>query len=69
MAQNLGPSVNTMGNEGAQCISPNGKVLFFTACDRKDGLGRCDIYISVKRNGQWSEARNIGPSINTKHWE
>ena len=69
MAQNLGPSVNTMGNEGAQCLSPNGKVLFFTACDRKDGLGRCDIYISVKRNGQWSEARNIGPSINTKHWE
>ena len=69
MAQNLGPSVNTMGNEGAQCLAPNGKVLFFTACDRDDGLGRCDIYISVKRNGQWSEARNIGPSINSKHWE
>lgn len=69
MAQNLGPSVNTMGNEGAQCLAPNGKVLFFTACDRYDGLGRCDIYISVKRNGQWSEARNIGPSINSKHWE
>ena len=69
MAQNLGPSVNTTGNEGAQCLAPNGKVLFFTACDREDGLGRCDIYISVKRNGQWSGARNIGPTINSKHWE
>ncbi|MGC6489795.1 MAG: OmpA family protein [Flavobacteriales bacterium] len=69
MAQNLGPSVNTQGNEGAQCLAPNGKVLFFTACDRQDGFGRCDIYISFKRDGQWTEARNIGPSINSKHWE
>ncbi|MBJ59376.1 MAG: hypothetical protein CMP64_02165 [Flavobacteriales bacterium] len=68
-AQNMGPSVNTMGNEGAQCLAPNGKLLFFTACDREDGLGRCDIYISIKRNGQWSDARNIGPTINTKYWE
>ena len=68
-AQNIGPSVNTLGNEGAQCLAPNGKVLFFTACDREDGFGRCDIYISLKRNGQWTEARNIGPSINSKHWE
>ena len=68
-AQNVGASVNTMGNEGAQCLAPNGKLLFFTACDRDDGLGRCDIYISIKRNGQWSEARNIGPTINSKYWE
>ena len=68
-AQNMGASVNTMGNEGAQCLAPNGKLLFFTACDREDGLGRCDIYISIKRNGQWSEARNIGPTINSKYWE
>ena len=68
-AQNMGPSVNTLGNEGAQCLAPNGKVLFFTACDREDGFGRCDIYISFKRNGQWAEARNIGPSINSKYWE
>ena len=47
-----------MGNEGAQCLAPNGKLLFFTACDRDDGLGRYDIYISIKRNDTWSEARN-----------
>ena len=69
MAQNMGPSINTKGNEGAQCLAPNGKVLFFTACDRKDGLGRCDLYFSVKKHGQWVEARNLGPTINTKYWE
>ena len=69
IAQNMGPSVNTRGNEGAQCLAPNGKVLFFTACDRKDGIGRCDIYVSFKRDGIWSESRNLGSTINTKHWE
>jgi len=69
MAQNMGNTINTLGNEGAQCLAPNGKVLFFTACDREDGMGRCDIYISFKRDGQWTEARNIGPTINSKHWE
>ena len=68
-AQNMGASVNTIGNEGAQCLAPNGKLLFFTACDREDGLGRCDIYFSIKRNSQWSEARNLGPTINSKYWE
>ncbi len=68
-AQNMGSSVNTHGNEGAQCLAPNGNVLFFTACDRDDGFGRCDIYLSFKRNGKWSEARNIGPSINSKYWD
>ena len=67
-AQNMG-TVNTFGNEGAQCLAPNGKVLFFTACDREDGMGRCDIYLSFKRDGVWSEARNIGPSINSKYWD
>src|ERR1039457_527998 len=34
MALNLGPPINTHGNEGALCISPDGKMIFFAA-DRK----------------------------------
>ena len=68
-AQNMGASINTIGNEGAQCLSADGKTLFFTACDRVDGLGRCDIYISFNKDGFWSEARNIGPTINSKYWD
>lgn len=56
-------------NEGAHCISPDGKFIFFTGCNRPDGLGSCDIYISKKENGIWSAPHNLGAPINTKGWE
>jgi outer membrane protein OmpA-like peptidoglycan-associated protein len=68
-AENLGQALNTFGNEGAQCLSSDGKILFFTACDREDGYGRCDIYVSFLEPQGWSPAQNIGPSINSEHWE
>ena len=60
---------NTFGNEGAQSLSSDGTILFFTACDREDGYGRCDIYVSFLVRGEWSLAQNIGPSVNSPHWE
>ena len=48
----LGPPVNTGENEGAQCISADGRLLFFTGCGRPDGLGSCDIYMSVMQRGE-----------------
>src|SRR5690606_838185 len=56
-------------NEGAHCISPDGKYLFFTGCNRPEGLGSCDIYVSKLENGEWSEPYNLGAPINTKGWE
>jgi len=46
--ENLGSPLNTSQNEGAQFLSVDGKYMFFTACNRKDGKGSCDIYFSVK---------------------
>ena len=69
VSETLGQSLNTFGNEGAQCLSSDGKILFFTACDREDGFGRCDIYVSFLGAEGWSLAQNIGPSINSPHWE
>src|SRR5690606_28800577 len=40
-------------NEGAHCISPDGKYLFFTGCNRPDGMGSCDIYVSRREGDQW----------------
>jgi outer membrane protein OmpA-like peptidoglycan-associated protein len=68
-AVSLGPPVNTDENEGAQCISADGKLLFFTGCNRPDGLGSCDIYMSVKQNQKWSEPVNLGSPVNTSAWE
>ncbi len=62
-------SVNTPENEGAQCISADGKLLFYTACGRSDGLGSCDIYMSVRKNGNWSQPVNLGAPVNSGAWE
>lgn len=69
-AIDLSRNINTvMYNEGAQNISPDGKYLFFTSCNRPDGLGRCDIYISKKEGNTWTEPFNIGEPINSPGWE
>ncbi len=66
----LSNNINTPSfNEGAQCISPDGHFLFFTGCNRPDGLGRCDIYVSQKEGEGWSKPINLGFPINTKGWE
>jgi len=65
----LGPPVNTPENEGAQCISADGRLLFFTGCGRPDGLGSCDIYMSVRQKGKWSDPINLGAPVNTMAWE
>ncbi len=69
-AKSLSPNINTFEfNEGAQCISPDGNYLFFTGCNRPDGLGRCDIYISKWEGSEWSRPFNIGAPVNTSGWE
>ncbi|MDP3469965.1 MAG: OmpA family protein [Daejeonella sp.] len=69
-AEYLSKEINTYNyNEGAQCISPDGNYLFFTGCNRPDGLGRCDIYISRWEGNGWSKPFNIGAPVNTPGWE
>lgn len=65
-AQPLGESINTLQyNEGAHSISPSGKYLFFTSCDRPGNYGGCDIYFSKRTGGEWEPGKNLGPMINT----
>lgn len=69
-AISLSSNINTPAfNEGSQSISPDGKYLFFTGCNRPDGLGRCDIYLSRKDGTQWGKAINLGNTINSEYWE
>ena len=66
----LSANINTKKyNEGAQSISPDGRYLFFTGCNRPDGLGRCDIYVSRKEGNNWGDPFNLGSPINTQYWE
>lgn len=76
-AINIGPPINTFGNEGAQCISADGQILIFTACSEYDGYpggrkgyGSCDLFIAKKlANGNWGVPENMGKPINTDSWE
>jgi len=62
-------SINSTYNEGAQTISTDGKLLFFTACTRNDGRGSCDIYFSRNKGGDWSVPQNAGEPVNSPSWE
>ncbi|MEX0982538.1 MAG: OmpA family protein [Bacteroidales bacterium] len=66
----LEPPVNTNRNEGAQTITADGKHIYFTACDRPDGYGMCDIYYSrVEDDGSWSKPVNLGEPVNSWYSE
>ncbi|HEY3387533.1 MAG TPA: hypothetical protein VGK46_13545, partial [Saprospiraceae bacterium] len=60
---------NTPQNEGAHAVSPDGNYLIFTSCNRNDGMGSCDLYLSVKEQGLWSKPINMGPAFNSSAWD
>ncbi|MFC2097879.1 OmpA family protein [Bacteroidota bacterium] len=68
-ASNLGIPVNTKANEGAQSLSADGKLMYFTACGKANGLGSCDIYLSENTGPNWSFPINLGPPVNSIYWE
>jgi outer membrane protein OmpA-like peptidoglycan-associated protein/tetratricopeptide (TPR) repeat protein len=61
--------INTPENEGAQNVSQDGNWLFFTGCQRADGFGSCDIYMSYLTENGWSQPFNLGNTINSDQWE
>ncbi|MDA3892998.1 MAG: OmpA family protein [Salinivirgaceae bacterium] len=65
----IGPPLNTSGNEGAMKISTDGNTIVFTACNREDGHGMCDIYFAYQTTTGWTRATNIRTPINTKYSE
>ena len=65
-AKNLGPPINTPGDEGPDSFSLSENALYFTACDRQFGRGGCDIYVSFRQDEGWSEPENLGAPVNTE---
>jgi len=62
--QNLGPKVNTSGNEKTPFIHSDSETLYFSS-DGLPGFGGMDIYYSRQNNkGEWEESENIGSPIN-----
>lgn len=61
--KNLGAPVNSPGSEWYPTIATNGTIYF--GSDREGGKGRNDIYRCRLVNGKYTEAENLGDSINT----
>ncbi|WCO02488.1 TolB-like translocation protein [Psychroserpens ponticola] len=62
----LGNTINSEGYEFNAFIAPDESFLIYSCYNRKDGFGSGDLYISYKtNNNEWSEAKNMGPSVNT----
>ena len=65
----LSAPVKSGYNEGAQCLSPDGKYLLYTMCDADFGMGSCDLYWVKRIGDRWSRPRNFGAPVNTSSWE
>lgn len=64
----LGRPFNSPLNEGALAYSADKNLVIYTACNRRDGFGSCDLYFSSS-DFSWKEVLNVGSNINSKHWE
>lgn len=60
---NLGPTVNTEGNEAFPFYHDSGTLYF--ASNGLIGLGGLDIYYSKESYGAWTEPINLGYPVNT----
>jgi len=70
--ENLGDAINTIYDEVAPMISPDGKTLYFVRKFHPDNAGgnkdEDDIwYSTLGEDGKWTTAKNIGPPLNNQH--
>jgi outer membrane protein OmpA-like peptidoglycan-associated protein len=63
--ENLGPTINTIGDEAAPFIHADNQTLYFTS-DGHPGYGGDDLFVTRKQpDGTWSKPENLGYPINT----
>ena len=63
--QNLGPNINTPGDESCPFIHADNQTLYFNS-DGHPGYGKTDLFFSKKINDStWGKPENLGYPINT----
>ena len=68
-AQAVAGELHSNENEGACCISADGKYMFFAACNRRGGGGGCELYYSINHNGRWSRPVLCPAPLNSLRWQ
>lgn len=59
------PFNNQTYSVGHPAVSVTGDTIIFTS-DKPGGIGGTDLYMAVRKNGKWSDMKNLGAGINTK---
>jgi OOP family OmpA-OmpF porin len=68
---NLGPVVNTPGDELSPFLASDGVSLYFSSTGH-GGYGDADIFVTRRLDStwlNWSKPENLGPEINTSGWD
>ena len=82
-SQLISDVINSKYNEGAPTFSTDGQYIIFVGCeigekdnngfyqygDGRKGYGSCDLFYSQNDGENWSKPVNLGPKINSRHWE
>jgi outer membrane protein OmpA-like peptidoglycan-associated protein len=65
-ALNLGPEINSAGNEGSPFIHADNQTLYFNSNGHQGYSEKSDLFVSHKQpDGKWSKPENLGYPINT----
>jgi outer membrane protein OmpA-like peptidoglycan-associated protein/tetratricopeptide (TPR) repeat protein len=71
-------NINTVNNEGAPTLGPDGRTLIFVGCpdqtgenygEGRNGKGSCDFFITKKLGQKWTNPINLPGGVNTRNWE
>ncbi|HYG50553.1 MAG TPA: OmpA family protein [Flavobacteriales bacterium] len=60
--------ISTRFNEGSIYLHPDNETMYFTS-QGHNSIGGYDIFVSYKKQGQWTEPINLGYPINTPYDE
>ncbi len=63
-ALNIGPIINTQGNEVSPFFHHRYNVLYFSSDGQPLTFGDFDIYKAYRQETNWGEPKNIGPLVN-----
>jgi len=65
-AVNVGPAINTDRLEHSPLLTADGNTMYFCGSKRQDNLGIEDVFMSVKKDGEWQQA-TLMPGINSEN--
>lgn len=65
---NLGTNLNSKGYDSNPFIAPDESYMIYYT-EREDSFGDSDLYISFRRNNDWSKPINLGSKVNTAFGE